>query len=726
MTFILFCFFVFLVPSAFASVDVVESLDDQLPAVARVNQLYSWTFSSGTFCSEDGPLNYSSSALPAWLTFDPDQRTFRGTPNANDTGYPDITVTAHGTGSSVSSRFSLCVTDAPPPTLNLPLAQQFAPNSSSLSSIFFLQAGSAIGTPDPTVRVPRKWSFSVGLESDTYVLPDGRDVFYELRLANGSSIPDYLTFNSKTVTLDGVVPPPDQVAQPLTLAFNLHASDQEGYTAATLPFTVVLADHELSAVRDAMPTINITTADEFLVSLLSPADFTGILVDGENIQPSNISSLLVDVSAYDWLHYDAPSRTLSGTPGNITDPNPVLPVNLTTIFNQTMQTHVSLAMVESFFADPVLPALNISKGDDVNFTLKDWFSPTSNPGSNESTVTATYSPITAANFMRYDADSTKLTGSIPIKYTSPVDHITVTFTAYSHVTHSTSHTSMDIYVPGTGNNQSFSPSYPSGLATEAHRRLVLGLVLTFGIIGGLCLLTGIFAIVRRCSRVPDTAVLGEEGRIAWSEKDRRWYDLTLSPRGTRVIERVDKVFDPDGPADADKTMDGLPMPSPLGLGLRRVSERSQQEGADAQHPHHTQYNLEAGGVMSKKEFLARIKETVRQVSDKYSVRRQRVQPRPAAQMVIGKPILVATTRITETGAAAMGGSGGASPSNLGDDSMLPPSRPASTFLTGSPSGSTGEHSIPRRRADFAPPKHAAQVHFGDGLLVRQASTTSMG
>ena len=726
MTFILLCFFVFLLPSVFSaasSVVVVESLDDQLPAVARVNQPYSWTFSSDTFCSTDGSLNYSSSALPAWLTFDPEQRTFSGTPSANDTGYPDITVTAHGSGSSVSSRFSICVTDTPPPTLNLPISQQFAPNSSSLSSIFFLQAGSAIGTPAPTLRVPRKWSFSVGLESDTYVLPDGRDVFYELRLANGSSIPDYLTFNSKTITLDGVVPPPDQVTQPLELDFNLHVSDQEGYTAATLPFTVVLADHELSAVRDSLPTINVTTADEFLVSLLSPADFTGILVDGDNIQPSNISSLLVDVSGYGWLHYDPPSRTLSGTPGNITGPNPVLPVNLTTVFNQTLQTHVSLALVEPYFVVPVLPAMNVSKGDDVDFTLKDYFSLTANPGSNETTVTATYSPITVANFMRYDPDSTKLTGSIPMKYTSSVDHFTVIFTAYSHVSHSTSHTSMDVYVPGTGNNQSLSPSYPSGLATEAHRKLVLGLVLTFGIIGGLCLLTGIFAIVRRCSHVPDTAVLGEEGRIAWSEKDRRWYGLTLSPRGTRVIERVDKVFDPNASVDADKTMEGLPMPSPMGLGLRRVSERSQQEGADAPHPHHAHYDIEAGGVMSKKEFLSRIKETVRQVSDKYSMRRQRGQPRPAAQLVIGKPILVATTRTAGAATAAMGGG---SPSNLGDEAILPPSRPASTFLTGSPSGSTETRSIPRRRADFAPPKHAAQVHFGDGLLVRQASTTSMG
>ncbi len=670
MTFILLCFFVFILPSVFsaaASVVVVESLDDQLPAVARVNQPYSWTFSSDTFCSTDGSLNYSSSALPAWLTFDPEQRTFSGTPSANDTGYPDITVTAHGSGSSVSSRFSICVTDTPPADAqSAHLAAVRAEQQLALVDLF-LQAGSAIGTPAPTLRVPRKWSFSVGLESDTYVLPDGRDVFYELRLANGSSIPDYLTFNSKTITLDGVVPPPDQVTQPLELDFNLHVSDQEGYTAATLPFTVVLADHELSAVRDSLPTINVTTADEFLVSLLSPADFTGILVDGDNIQPSNISSLLVDVSGYDWLHFDPPSRTLSGTPGNITGPNPVLPVNLTTVFNQTLQTHVSLALVEPYFVVPVLPAMNVSKGDDVDFTLKDYFSLTANPGSNETTLTATYSPITVANFMRYDPDSTKLTGSIPMKYTSSVDHFTVIFTAYSHVSHSTSHTSMDVYVPGTGNNQSLSPSYPSGLAVEAHRKLVLGLVLTFGIIGGLCLLT---AFSPSCGAALMSRTQRYWVRRAGSPGARRTGGGTASPSaraGTRVIERVDKVFDPDASVDADKTMEGLPMPSPMGLGLRRVSERSQQEGPNASHPHHMHYDVEAGGVMSKKEFLSRIKETVRQVSDKYSMRRQRGPPRTAAPLVIGKPILVATTRTTGAAAAAMGDG---SPSNLGDESIL--------------------------------------------------------
>ena len=46
---------------------------------------------------------------------------------------------------------------------------------------------------------------------------------------------------------------------------------------------MVLADYELSTVRASLPTINVTTANEKLVSLLSPADFKGVLVDDDNI-----------------------------------------------------------------------------------------------------------------------------------------------------------------------------------------------------------------------------------------------------------------------------------------------------------------------------------------------------------------------------------------------------------------------------------------------------------
>ena len=689
-----------------SSVVVVQPLNNQLPLIARVNQPFSWAFSPLTFSSSDGALAYTTSSLPAWLSFDASTQTFHGIPSSNDEGNPEITVTAHASGSSTSSKFTLCVTHYPPPTLNISISDQFNDHNPSISSVYLLRPNSAIMTTNPTLRVPRDWSFSIGFEGNTFVSQN--NLFYELRLANGSDVPDYMNFNSKTITLDGVVPSGDKMAPPITLPFLLYASDQEGYSASTLPFTIVVADHELAQDNTTLPEINITTSNQFSISLLSFADFTGVMVDGDPIQPSNISSLDIDVSGHDWLKYDTPSRTLSGNPGvNTTGLHPSLPVKLTTIFGQFIRTNVTLALVPSYFVLPELPSLHVSRGDVIQFNLGQWFS--NSPGDQrheDASITVAFSQNQAANWMRFDPSSTELTGTVPGDYDSDEDYVTVTFTAYSQVTHSTSHTSFALYVAGTGLHKSLAPDEPNGLSKAAHKRLVLVLVITFGLVGGLFLICGFLAIVRRWARVEDTAALGEEGRHAWSEKDRRWYGVTLSPRGTRIIEKAGRSLNPSPNqlSPSGLPQGRLPNYGHPGLGLRRVSERSQSIGDD-----------QSTGIMSKREFLSRIKETVRQVSDKYSKKQRRFSyDRP----VIGKPILIPPLRPNQTEPAIY-----VSPSNPFDDIH---SLPGSTFMTGSPSTSTAEHSIPRRRADFAPPRNLAQVHFEDPRIVRQFSTASLG
>ena len=688
--------------SVTSSVVVVQPLNNQLPLIARVNQTYSWAFSPLTFSSSDGALVYTTSSLPAWLSFDASTQTFHGTPSPKDEGNPEITVTAHASGSSMSSKFTLCVTHYPPPILNISISDQFNDHNPSISSAYLLRYNSAINTTSPALRIPHEWSFSIGFEGNTFVSENS--LFYELRLANGSDPPDYMNFNSKTITLDGVVPSGDSMAPPLTLPFLLYASDQEGYSSSALPFTIVVADHELNKQNTTLPEVNVTTSNQFSVSFLSSADFTGIMVDGDPIQPSNISTLEIDVSGHDWLKYDTPSRTLSGNPGvNTTGSHPLLPVTLTTIFGQSIRTNITLALVPSYFVLPELPSLHVSKGDAIQFNLGQWcLNSTGDQRPEDVSISVVFSDNEAANWLRFNQSSTELTGTVPSDYDSGTDYFTVTFTAYSQITHSTSHTSFALYVAGTGLHKSLAPDEPNGLSKAAHKRLVLVLVITFGLVGGLCLICGFFAIVRRWARVEDTAALGEEGRHAWSEKDRRWYGVTLSPRGTRIIEKTGRSLNPS--PNQLSPSGRLPNYGYPGLGLRRVSERSQSIGDD-----------QSTGIMSKREFMSRIKETVRQVSDKYSKKQRRLSyDRP----VIGKPILIPPLRPNQTEPAIY-----VSPSNPFDDIH---SLPGSTFMTGSPSTSTAEHSIPRRRADFAPPRNLAQVHFEDSRIVRQLSTASLG
>lgn len=236
------------------AVSVVNPLDDQLPLIARVGNPFSWSFSPETFnSSTNSDLSYSTSPLPSWLMFDTSTRTFSGTPSASDQGNPEITVTANDSDSTASSHFTFCVTKFPPLVVNVPITQQFHDGNPSLSSVFLLFPNSALATSHPALRVPSKWSFSIGFQGNTFNATD--NLYYYVLLSDGSAPPDWIQFDQNTITIDGVSP---STPQNLTLA--LHGSDQAGYTSTVLPFNLIVADHEVSQSSSSLPTINITAA----------------------------------------------------------------------------------------------------------------------------------------------------------------------------------------------------------------------------------------------------------------------------------------------------------------------------------------------------------------------------------------------------------------------------------------------------------------------------------
>ncbi|KAF9525155.1 hypothetical protein CPB83DRAFT_909422 [Crepidotus variabilis] len=687
------------------SVTVLQSLNLQLPKVARVGELYSWAPSSESFSSTDGPMSYSTSTLPTWLNFDNSTMAFQGTPSAGDVGYPEIIFTAHGATTSTSSKFTICTTNAAEPTLNHALVNQLDPNSRAMSSIYSLRPGSALKTSNPCVRVVPKTSFSIGFDSTTFTTSNGK-MFYELRRLHNMFLPEWASFNSKTVTLDAVAPAVNKLAPPEIVSLVLHASDQEGYTAVMAPFDVVSAEHELSMTAQSLPDINITLGSPFVFTMTSPADFTGVFVDDRPIHPANISELDVDTSEFSWARFDKATRTLSGAaPDTVTGTTPVLSMTLTTTFGQLIKPHFSFNLVQPYFVLPVLPSLNVTKDDEIHTSLTQYLSKSgSHPGTDGTNVTAYFDPASAGDYLHFDEGSTIISGTAQTP-----GSITITLTAFSVDTRSTSHTSLTIYVVDSRNAKTLAPTNSGRMSEGAHKKLVLALALSFGLVGGLCSLAGIFAIMRRWAKVEDTAMAGEEGRHAWSEKDRQWYGMMLSPNGTRIVEKSHKPVTMSNIASPGRPRG--PRPNYAGLGFGRAGESV--GGGDSQE------NLVSPGLMSKQEFLAKIKETVRQVSNKYGSKRQAGS---SNRPVIGKPILVSSTRASAQPEVAIHHS----PSDPFDDSMRISSRPASTFLTGSPSASTAAHSIPKRRADFAGPRNPTQVHFQEGVLGRQVSSSSIG
>lgn len=747
--------------SSSSSVYTQYPLQDQLPLIARVNQTYSWSFSYDTFVStHNHTLQYTTSALPEWLSFNNATLTFSGTPTSSDEGTPGVLVTATDpeTSDSADSYVTLCVTPYAPPQLHVPVTDQFYAANPSLSSVFLLSQNSALNNSRPALRIPPKWSFSIGFLYDTFT--SNGDLYYAATREDGAPLPSWIEFNTKAITFDGVTPMQGS-SEPMTVSVALHASDQEGYSAASVPFDIVVAAHELSLPMSSLPTINITASTPFNFSLTSPDDFFGVLLDGQPIQPSQILSLDIDTSSYkNWLKYDSSTRTLSGIAPDDADgeaDSPVLPVTLTASVNQTIETNVSLAIVPSYFSTPTLQPVLALPGADLHFDLVQYFSNSTGLGSQRDDVnlTAAFDPTSASSYLNFDPGSAQLSGTPPSNIPSSYTHITITFTAYSHVTHSTSHTSLPISL----SNADYSKQKTGGLSAAAKAKLLLGLKIAFGIISGVIGLIFGLALLRRCARVPDTAMSGEEGTRAWTADEMKWYGIGIEVDG-KVTEgpphaSQEILSGDDSRSEKEHHVGASRMPDAsaagLGVALHRVLTRTLSHPRSLlspRSPHTLQspQSPQSPGVMRKGEFIGRIRATARIVSDKArnvsdayhrSVGRRR-------KPVIGKPTLIMTSdhRVSAMTGVPLDGLpftndalGPPLPSRAraplpfedGNASQYAPSGISS--IVGSPSSSTGGRSIPRRRADFAPPrsflKTPPQAHAADKKAAR-GSVDSVG
>ncbi|THG94916.1 hypothetical protein EW026_g6650 [Hermanssonia centrifuga] len=685
------------------SVALQYPLEEQLPVIARVNNTYSWTFANTTFVSsKDATLEYSASNLPIWLSFNPSARTFFGVPTQLDEGSSSIKVTAQDPKSSdsASSTFSLCVTSTPGPTVQHPVKDQFRLPNPSLSSVYLLSDHSAFKSSVPALRIPPKWSFSIGFQYDTFAPSnaDG-DVFYAALQTDGSPLPDWIKFNPRSITFNGVTPSVHEYSVPHTLSLALHASDQEGYSASSLPFDLWVSEHEVSLVTSSLPTINVTAGSSFSVTLNSPADFSGVLLDGSPIQPSDIVEMEVDTSYYgDWITYDTDSRTLTGDPPedlNGGEENPVLPVTLVTDVNQTIETNVSLAVVPSYFSAASLQPVLVQSGRSLTFSLTQFFSNVSGiNGQDDVSLSAAFDPENSTSFLNFDPTAATVSGTVPTNFTS-YSHVTITFTAYSHITHSTSHTSLPISLTPADFANSHNISSSSGLSPSVRAKLLLGLKIAFGVVGGLVLFGLGLAAFRKWAHVPDTAMEGEEGTRAWTAEERKWYGIGI------------EVDDDDGKAyhDTEAVQLGRTQTRDyggLGVGIGAADATFSPRSI-----------LQSPGVMRKSDFMDKIKSTARQVSDTYrrtlAVVSGSGNANARKKPIIGRPTLLVFEDGRRANADDLPFANRGTPGMLQDPfddintSQYAHSAMTGTSIVGSPSSSTDSKSIPRRRPDFGPP-----------------------
>ena len=267
---------------------VANAIADQ---AATENSAFSYQFASNVFADVDAGDSFTytatlsdGSALPSWLAFNADTRTFSGTPLNANVGAIDVKVTATDSGSaSISDTFSITVTNTnDAPTVANAIADQAATEDSAFS-----------------------YQFASNVFADVDV---GDSFTYTATLSDGSDLPSWLSFDADTRTFSGT----PLNANVGVVAVKVTATDGSSATVADTFNITVTNTNDAPTVANAIP--NQTIAED---SALSFQFNSNVFADVDVGDSFTYTATLSDGSALpSWLSFDADTRTFSGTPLN--------------------------------------------------------------------------------------------------------------------------------------------------------------------------------------------------------------------------------------------------------------------------------------------------------------------------------------------------------------------------------------------------------------------------
>ncbi|MEI7210103.1 putative Ig domain-containing protein [Pectobacterium carotovorum] len=302
------------------------------------------TVPAGTFTDPDGDtLTLSATladgtALPAWLSFNPATGTFSGTPASGDIGNLTIKVTAtDGSSASVSTTFSLTVT-----TVNeAPVV------SGTIAAQSIAQGG----------------NLNVTIPAGTFTDPDGDTLTLSATLADGTTLPSWLSFNPATGTFSGT-PANGDVG---SLTIKVTATDGSNASVSTTFGLTVTNVNDAPVVSGTIPPQNIAQGGS--LNIIIPAGtFTD--PDGDTL---TLSATLADGTALpSWLSFNPATGTFSGTPGNGDVGNLTIKVTATDGSNASVSTTFGLSVTNVNDAPVVsgtIAAQSIAQGGSLNVTI---------------------------------------------------------------------------------------------------------------------------------------------------------------------------------------------------------------------------------------------------------------------------------------------------------------------------------------------------------------------
>jgi hypothetical protein len=201
--------------------------------VATEDSAFSFQFGAGAFNDADGnALTYTAtladnSALPSWLTFDSNTRTFSGTPVNSDVGSIAVKVSANDgfTDGTVSDTFDIVVAN----TNDAPTVANAIPNQNA------------------TENSPFNFQFAANTFAD---VDANTTLVYSAQLANGDALPAWLGFDPATLSFSGT-PGNGDIGN---LTIRIIASDGIANVSAQFQLTVITVND--APVTSGIPSVN--------------------------------------------------------------------------------------------------------------------------------------------------------------------------------------------------------------------------------------------------------------------------------------------------------------------------------------------------------------------------------------------------------------------------------------------------------------------------------------
>jgi axial budding pattern protein 2 len=340
-----------LVGLAAATPAVTFPINSQVPPVARIGKLFSFAFSSSTF-SPSSDLTYTLSKAPQWLSIDSKTRRIYGTPAEQDVakgevvGVPFELEASDATGSA-SMSVTLVVCRHAAPAVQIPLVDQgldFAP----------------LSQPSSFIMGPNE-AFAFSLSLDTFSDPAALNLSYYAVMADNTPLPAWIAFEESTLSFSGTTPALEALIQtPQAFSFQLVASDVVGFSGASLPFSIVVGNHEITADNTNI-VLNATVGKALSYSGLS----SSVKFDGKDAKSSNITFSTSGMPT--WLTVDKKSWEISGTPTtNAKSSN--FTITMQDQYSDTLNITISIQMSDGLFTG-TLPQLNLTAGGRLDFDL---------------------------------------------------------------------------------------------------------------------------------------------------------------------------------------------------------------------------------------------------------------------------------------------------------------------------------------------------------------------